>query len=96
MFTHSLIAVVSQFLSIGSAGLTFFTSIPMLLAFLAEPLFHRSSSFPDLAKERPSLAVYAIGQTTSLLFGAELFCGITDVFVPLVCTATYSVHFAST
>ena len=46
----------------------------------------RTRRSASLTKERPSLAVYAIGQTTSLLLGAELFCAITDVFVPLVCT----------
>ena len=95
MLTHSYISVLSQLVSVGSAGLTFFTAIPMLLAFIIEPLFHKSVSSASLARERPSLVIYAIGQTTSLLLGAEVFCAITDVFVPLVCTIEIFLNFLS-
>lgn len=88
LLSHSFVAVFGQLLSIGSAGLTFFSGIPMLLALIYEYFF----SFPSSSRSklhanggRPSLVVYVIGQSLSLLFGAELFCAITDVFVPLVC-----------
>ncbi|THH03322.1 hypothetical protein EW145_g6351 [Phellinidium pouzarii] len=74
LLSYIVIASVVQLAGIGSAVLLTMTAGALLTGLL----FDRARG-----GNRVSLGTYALGQTTPLFFGTELFSTLTDIFVPL-------------
>lgn len=76
LITYAILATVVQLIGIGSAILFFSAGCSIFVGLLLDTLFNK--------KTRLMLGAYAIGQVIPLLFGSEMFCIVTDIFVPLV------------
>ncbi|KAI5116032.1 hypothetical protein M0805_002087 [Coniferiporia weirii] len=79
LVSYAALACLVQLAGVGSAVLFAMTGGALLVGLLLD----RVGGFAPGWGGRVSLGVYALGQTTPLLFGSELFSTITDIFVPL-------------
>lgn len=75
---YALLAVLIQLAGIGSAVLYFATGCSLFAGLLLDVFMGRG------VKDRVSLGSYMLGETVPLVFGVEMFCIVTDIFVPLV------------
>lgn len=77
MLMQSFLATVLQLIGIGSGGTLFLSSAPFAVALLV-------NGFLTKRGDDISLWSYAIGLLSPLVIGTTLFCGVLEVFVPLV------------
>ncbi|KAL5492913.1 hypothetical protein ACEPAI_4361 [Sanghuangporus weigelae] len=74
---YAFLAVIIQLAGIGSAILYFSSGCSIFAGLALDTIMHRG------VKDRVALGTYALGQVVPLVFGTEMFCIVTDIFVPL-------------
>ena len=78
LLLYSLLGVVLQSVfELGSASFLFVVAIPLLLTLVMNAV--QNERFEDV-----SLRIYAFAGIMSLVAGTEVWCGLADVFVPLM------------
>ncbi|KAF5334245.1 hypothetical protein D9758_017096 [Tetrapyrgos nigripes] len=86
LLIQSFLAVIVQFLGVGSASLFFVSSLSLFFALLLNPLLSGSGSDLASGSRRDlglSLATYALGQVLPLTVGTMAMLPTLEVFVPL-------------
>ncbi|KAF7968545.1 hypothetical protein HWV62_30167 [Athelia sp. TMB] len=77
---QSILALGVQYLGVGSAGLFFFTAVPLAISLAINALM---SAGAKGKKGQVSIWTYALAQISPLMLGSQVMCAVLDVFVPL-------------